>query len=202
MDIDKKLIEKYFKGECTLEEEKKILDWLESGDFDGGLELPNKVKQQMKTRIWQKVSNKVSFPVLKTTPAHRKYLQVGVAACIICISFFGGRLSAKNLSANTKETSALKEHLYVNGGKDMIIDIPGDEFKIKFEGTLQLYNASREIQTINTGDSTLTLLPSTKYFLIGSSDKPKLIHHLSLGPGEKSPVPNIKEISILRTDFK
>ncbi|MEM6895630.1 MAG: hypothetical protein AAF554_18170 [Bacteroidota bacterium] len=200
--VDKKLIEKYYKGECTLEEENEINDWLKSGEFEGGLELPNKVKQEMKFRIWQKVSNKLDFPVLKVRAAYRKYLQLGIAACVICISFFGGRLSAKNLSATKNETPTLKEHLYVNGGKDMIIDIPGDEFKIKFEGTLQLYNASQESQTINTGDSTLTLMPLTKYYLMGSSNEPKLIHHLSLGPGERSPVPNIKEISILRTDFK
>ncbi|NMH87233.1 hypothetical protein [Flavivirga algicola] len=82
MQVDDKLLEKYYKGHCTKAEREAVEQWLASDTFDDvPLQLSNKAEKEVhKQQIWQQVSQVFNVP----TVLYKKIISYA-AACIILL---------------------------------------------------------------------------------------------------------------------
>ena len=137
-----------------------------------------------KDRIWSRI--KQNLPLREnqlkardygsfTLLLHRPFVRYAAVACIIFIAFFGGRYSTGTVNASPVPEDPTADHLFIFGYKDAVGNLPGNNFKIKFDGSLRLYNNSVAPKRINVGDTSFMLTPRKSHYLIGNSQNPELI---------------------------
>lgn len=184
MKISKELLQKYVSGNCTEDERKEIDIWLNSGGkfpkthyeelFEPRKEI---IRQKLHKRLWH------NYNTLGRNT--KRIIRFSAAACMLFGAFLGGRVSANtNAPAIVESHKNEKQHLYITGGKGSNGNLPGDNFQVKFDGTLRLYNGSLKPQTVQSGSSSFILEPKQAYFLTGSTENAQLINDLSIGIGD------------------
>ncbi|MEM6895656.1 MAG: hypothetical protein AAF554_18300 [Bacteroidota bacterium] len=200
MKISNELLKRYSVGNCNPQEKRAVEAWINYLQDDGLLsekEFGNSI-DSIRTKLF-----KTLFHQKGETPIIRFYknsMRFAAAACIIFAAFFGGRVSAKNTSSKTIEDRRFNEHLYFVGNGDLKGNLPGNNFQIEFGGVLQLYNASKKMQSVVVGDSTFRLHPGLYYYLEGSTQNPKLVDSKVYGNKVFLGTPSAKYVSIVRTD--
>ncbi|MEM8928823.1 MAG: hypothetical protein AAGC45_11510 [Bacteroidota bacterium] len=197
MKISKELLAKYAKDECNLEEKRFVENWLDESESLDNVNEKGAFKQYHDD-TWDKIAQISGFGKQKVIPFSRRFFQYAAAACIILGAFMGGRVTASSGSKKVDFNKEYENHLYLTGGNNLRANLPGSHFKLKFEGTLQLFNASNREQVIVTGDSTFVLKSGISHYLMGSTDKPQLIEEIVGYPS----IPNVSYLSILRIDDK
>ncbi|MEM6895708.1 MAG: hypothetical protein AAF717_20530 [Bacteroidota bacterium] len=199
MEISRELLKKYALGTCTDLERKAVENWLsldEGYNNDEYVELFESRKDIIQKRIYKRL-----WPLeTRFWDYTKKGLRYSAAACILLVTFLGGRVSANSASTESVKITAQKERLYVYGGKKLRADFSGERFKIKFKGTVQLYNASQQAQAVVTGDSTFILVPYRFYYLNGSSSQPTLLTERPETMGNDSGSLTVDEFSILKIE--
>ena len=196
MKITPELLEKYQLGKCTTEEKTIVEAWLEDTSY-----IPRDVLKttisSMSTSVWTKITktintdNSGSGHNATIIPLHKRLTKYAAAACILLVTFFGGRFSADTASATTTVEKAKRDHLYIYGGDGTNGKLPGNNFKINFDGTVKLYNESLYKKNIQVGDTSFVLGPQQIYYLKGSVEKPTLWSDNHL------PVDHYKEIELV-----
>mgnify|MGYP001791973795 CR=1 FL=1 len=185
MKISKELLQKYASGTCTEEEHEFIEKWLNSGGSfsETGYERlfePRKeiVRQQLHRRLWHNYNT-----MGRNT---KRVIRLSAAACMLFGAFLGGRVSANSKAPVALESPRFEEHLYIKGVKDVQgdLNLPGDYFRVRFDGTLRLYNASKKVQVVQSGDSLFTLEPNRAYYLSGNTKRAELNYTLTPAPGD------------------
>ncbi|MEM6738199.1 MAG: hypothetical protein AAF620_19235, partial [Bacteroidota bacterium] len=101
MKITKELLKRHSQGLCTDEEKKAVEEWFETYENPFGDETifdRNKIDRE---GIWSKLSEittglqgKPNFGNTQTIPLYRSVARYAAAACILLMTFFGGRFSA------------------------------------------------------------------------------------------------------------
>ncbi|MEN1785848.1 MAG: hypothetical protein AAGF77_12005 [Bacteroidota bacterium] len=202
--INKLLLSKYYNNSCTHEERKAVEAWLKADNLDELLYLSKKEKIKIKEEIWESIRFKNSLKTERVLLSMRKGFRVAAAACILFVAFLGGRVSAHTNITAPVESAEFQEHLYLFGGMGTHGNLPGEHFRLRFDGTLRLYNASQKLQTIQSGDSLFVLEPNQTYYITGGTKSAELIKDLQVGRTSMTPS-NIKEsagsFSILRLDL-
>lgn len=193
--IDKKLLQKYFNGNCS-EAEKAIVEvWLASDEYDEPLTLDEPTKKVLKSSMWENISADMGFS--KTTrviPLYSKLIRYAAAACVIFAIFFAGRLSVNKTHANPVVDKAPKDQLYIYGGSGAKGSLPGQAFKLKFDGRIKLFNGSLGLKKIQVGDEQFVLKSYQSYYLSGTVEKPTLFD------SKRFPYDHFEEIA-LKGDF-
>jgi len=203
--ITKALLSEYYNHSCSDEEKKAVEAWLQADSLDDSLSIPTKEKMEINEEIWESIRIKSNFKTGRALKLFRKSLRVAAAACILIGAFLSGRVSANVRSIVSEKYSTYKERLYITGVKDVQgdLNLPGDNFRITFDGTLRLYNASRKVQTIQSGDSLFTLMPDRVYHLSGATNRAELMGGLQSEPRdieESGQNENTGNFSIIRLD--
>jgi len=120
MEVDGKLLEKYYKGHCTTVEREAVEQWLATDTFDDiSLELPkDENKEVHKQKMWQQISQVFNPHTIKVIPLY-KY----AAACTIAFMAALGairtdfsealnkELAIENISEQSKKTNINGLHL-------------------------------------------------------------------------------------------
>lgn len=176
MEISRKLLKKYALGICTEAEHKAVEDWLASDEGFDSTEY-NELFESRKEAVRQKLHRRLWFGTTVLGRNSKKLIRFSVAACMLFGAFLGGHASANIYTNKSMRPLRYHEHLYIFGGNGTHGNLPGDCFRVKFDGSLRLYNASRKQKIIISGDSTFLLAPARTYNLTGSTDKPKLVIH-------------------------
>ncbi|MEM7509496.1 MAG: hypothetical protein AAF388_01105 [Bacteroidota bacterium] len=181
-DINKALLQKYFNGDCSSAEKARVEAWLASDEYETTpLPFDATTKADIKSSMWKNITADMDSEGLATerdapvVPLHRRVLRYAAAACLLIAVFFGGRISASYFNTKTKTDKSPHDHLYIAGGNGAQGHLPGDYFKVKFDGTLRLYNDGLMPKTIEVGDTTFALLPKQTYYLEGSVERPQLL---------------------------
>ncbi|MEM9328853.1 MAG: hypothetical protein AAGA85_24525 [Bacteroidota bacterium] len=195
MIITKELLRRYHQGLCNDEERRAVERWLNSdGDLPTTTDLvPKDQFEEKKDLIWSKMvqtapelsapdgggidESDVNTPVV---PLYRSMLKYAAAACILFAVFFGGRFSVRLAQAHPMVDHSTADHLYIFGWKDVQGHLPGDEFQLKFEGTLKLYNSALSSKTIYVGDTSMVLEGNKHYYLTGNTKNPQLTDDSSI----------------------
>ena len=178
MEISRELIKKYANGACNAEERKAVEDWLaldEGYDNDQYKELfesrKDSIREKLDMQLWP---NQTKF--WRYT---KKALRYSAAACILVATFLGGRVSASSASSNPAPPAIYKTGLHISGVSGAYDKLDGNHFKIRFNGTLRLYNNSGQKQKLLVGDSTFILTPGISYFLSGNTKKADLSDYIA-----------------------
>ncbi|MEM6893795.1 MAG: hypothetical protein AAF554_08910 [Bacteroidota bacterium] len=172
--MNKSLLTKYYNNSCTDVEKKAVEAWLKADDLDESLSISTKEKIEIKEEIWESIRSKNNLKTGRVLRLIRKSLKVAAAACIIFASFLGGRVSANVNAPTINSPTKLNEHLYIYSGKKSYGNLPGELFKVQFDGRLRFYNASKKTQKLMVGDSVFTLHPKQNYYLIGNTESAEL----------------------------
>ena len=205
IEITKALLSEYYNHSCSDEEKKAVEAWLQADSLDDSLSIPANEKMEIKEELRESIRKKGNYKTGRAPKLFRKSLRVAAAACILIGAFLSGRVSANVRSIVSEKYSTYKERLYITGVKDVQgdLNLPGDNFRITFDGTLRLYNASRKVQTIQSGDSLFTLMPDRVYHLSGATNRAELMGGLQSEPRdieESGQNENTGNFSIIRLD--
>lgn len=182
MRVTKELLKRYGQGLCTEQEKKEIEKWFDTLD-DPSLRLGKSIRPTPDPElIWYKIHQEV--PKLKRTLNFRRasnivllnnFARYAAAACFALLMFFGGRLTAPSAVAKDTPKDPTAGHLFIAGLNEAKVNLPGDIFRVGFDGTIKLYNNSMVSKTIQVGDTSLILDPYQSYLLSGTTQQPKLI---------------------------
>ena len=199
--IDRKLLQKFFTGTCSEDEKKRVEAWLVSGEYDEPLTIRETAKEQYKKLMWENISADMdsgnNVPVI---PLYKRLARYAATACIIFAAFFGGRFSAGTANANPVADKSPKDHLYIYGANGSWGHLPGQSFKVRFDGVVRLYNGSQGLKSIQVGDTSLVLESYQTYYLGGSEENPTLLND-DLFPFNKNGNARLKgNFSIFRAD--
>ena len=197
MKISKTLLAKYAQNKCTPEEKLFVENWLSAYETFENIDDEGEFKP-FQEQTWEQIAEQAQFGNRKVISFSRTIIKYAAAACILFGAFIGGRVSANSSTGKTENVKNYEEHLYVSGGDKLNTHLAGDQFKIKYQGTLQLFNGSLKSQTIFVGDSTFIIKPGVFYHLMGSHQNPKLLSGLEIGVKDA----NVSDLSILRIDDK
>ncbi|MGD1895065.1 MAG: hypothetical protein ACFB15_31285 [Cyclobacteriaceae bacterium] len=202
MKISEELILRYYSGECSEEERQFVEKWLESSE-DEPSKYSDEFISQIKEETWDKIlSEKINreqirsevsqeLPTVKgqklttkkdekVVPMYKRIIRYAAVACLFIGTFFLGYIASPNAQADTIETSQqLTDVLHVYGGNDTYAKMDAARYRIKFEGTLSLYNGSQTPQQIVCGEQEFTLEPHRAYRLRGSDRKAYLAYESS-----------------------
>ncbi|MEM0940808.1 MAG: hypothetical protein AAGI25_13595 [Bacteroidota bacterium] len=180
MKITKELLKRHSMGLCSAEENKAVEEWFAVQDDEKiDLKILDDEKFNPEEKIiWSQLSEAV--PELtgyrgKTITLYRTIARYAAAACIIFLAFFGGRYSTGTAKASPAPDDLTADHLFIFGYKGAIGNLPGNNFKIEFDGSLRLYNNSMAIKKINIGDTSFMLLSKKDHYLTGDTQNPELI---------------------------
>ena len=168
MKISKALLARYAQKKCTEKERLFVENWLNSYETLDNVKEDGQFDKH-KEEAWDYIAKTNGFGNSKVTSLSKTIFKYAAVACIIFGAFVSGRVSASSNPDRTIKSIEYEEHLYLTGGSDLQANLYGNRFKVKFRGTLQLYNASQKEQTIISGDSTFVLIPQRIYFLTGST---------------------------------
>ncbi|MEM6815132.1 MAG: hypothetical protein AAF600_12235 [Bacteroidota bacterium] len=183
MKITKELIKRHGLGLSTQEERKAIEEWFERLDDSSTGPKASIDRDENRKQIWFKIAQAIPEfsrypghgPNTSVIPLHRRVVRYTAAACILLLTFFGGRFSANTANASTVVDKTPKDMLYIYGGNRAEACLPGQEYKIKFDGQIKLFNDSFMEKTINVGGKAFTLRSYSTYYLSGSVKNPTLL---------------------------
>ncbi|MFH7010385.1 hypothetical protein ACHRV5_00850 [Flavobacterium sp. FlaQc-52] len=172
MKITPQILEKYAQGKCSETEVKLVEQWLDNPQDEEAVQNEHLFTNTQQQRVWRKLH--------KTIFSKKGLISISryaAAACFVGAVFFAGRQSAMANSAKLAQEIKIQEanNLFVYGGNGAYAKIPGNEFSLQFDGQLKLYNGSREIKTVKSGDKIHTLQPMKTYILMGNKQKTTLI---------------------------
>ncbi|MEM9673500.1 MAG: hypothetical protein ACFB15_07710 [Cyclobacteriaceae bacterium] len=175
--VDNELLKKYHRGLCTDEEKQAVEQWLASGEFEGSLDLPDSEKTARKQQIWQTIARNAGWTEPQVVPMYQRFYRYAAAACVIIGAFFIGYFAAlPSAQADTVEKARqLTDLLHIYGGDGAYGTVAGSRFRVKFEGSLRLYNEAQQTKQIVCGEQKFTLEPYETYCLIGSDEKAALL---------------------------
>ena len=195
MIITKELLRRYHQGLCSEEERRAVERWLNATD-DPSSDLnliSEKEFDHRKGLIWSKMSqvapdlevpSRINYGKNRSnelgqgktaTFLFKQFVRLSAAACIIFAVFFAGRLSVNTGYANPVVDKTPKDHLFIYGGNGAKGNLPGQAFKVLFNGRLRLYNESQMTKRIQVGDQEFVLESYQIYYLSGSIEKPTLL---------------------------
>jgi len=82
--IDGDLLQKYYAGLCTPEEEIIVETWLQSAETDEAPDLPEDIKMAHKEQMWRHIIGEIDIaqPAAKTIPIYKKVIRYASAACV------------------------------------------------------------------------------------------------------------------------
>lgn len=182
MKITKELLKRHSMGLCSAEENKAVEEWFAVQD-DEKIDL--KILEDEKFNpeekiIWSQLSEAV--PEIrgyrgKTITLYRSIARYAAAACILLVTFFGGRFSAGTAKANPTPKDPTADHLFITGGNGGKGSLPGENFRIIFDGPVKLYNKSMAAKRILVGDTSFILKPKANYYLVGDHENPKILNN-------------------------
>ncbi|MEM0940762.1 MAG: hypothetical protein AAGI25_13365 [Bacteroidota bacterium] len=209
MTITKELLKRYHQGLCTKEEKRTVEKWLNDAD-DASFLFHSEAEKKFQTHqdlIWSKMTKEApelnisksrsSHQEMPTIPLYHSVVRYAAAVSILLVTFFGGRFSASSVKATEIVGKNQRDMLYIYGGKGVGGYVQGQEFKIKFDGQVKLFNGSLVEKTINVGRKAFTLNAYCTYYLRGSTDSPTLLDNDHLP--EEAFKNNLKgDFSILR----
>lgn len=198
--VTKELIEKYHLGLCSPEEKKLVEDWLDSAVHQIDL-TPEKDDDKIRQQIWQTLTPIISGDdQAQVVPLYKKLTKYAAVASIVLAVFFAGRLSVNMGYAHPVVDKTPKDHLFIFGGNGARGNLPGQAFKVQFDGRLKLYNGALTSKCIKVGNQEFVLEPYQTYYLSGSVEKPILLNSKQL-PGNDFDLMSLKgDFSILRLD--
>ncbi|MEN1783793.1 MAG: hypothetical protein AAGF77_01530 [Bacteroidota bacterium] len=181
MKITEEMLRRYVQGKCTEKERIAIESWIPDIS-DITKRLSQSTLDNQSDLMWRFISHTINQSQNKeNTQTHwkrspkvismyKKAVRLISAACIIFAAFLGGRASANSGVTYIIKDKTQPERLYVFGGNGGKGSLPGDIFRIDFNGTLRLFNSTTKQQTILVGDSIFVLQSKRSYFLKGSTD--------------------------------
>jgi len=175
MKITSSLLRKYANGLCTPQESQEVKNWMLSFKDDAMLspeeigDSPQIIRERLYGSLFVTNDNTPIIPLFK------KMAKYAAVATILFATFFGGHFSAKTANANMMADKLPKDQLYITGGNGTKGNLPGQKFKLHFNGTLRLFNSAKEQKSIQVGNTLFLLNPGQTYYLLGSIEKPNLI---------------------------
>ena len=175
MKVTPELLKKYHRGECSEEERQLVERWLENDEVEKAFPADEKLPK-IKSEMWASISTDLNNNA-PTLPLFRSVSKYAAAISILLVTFLGGRYSANTANAHTHHEDTTANHIFITGGNGAYGNLPGDNFKIGFDGIIKLYNNSSELKMIQIGDTSFTLAPKTNYYLDGNTDNPKLSYN-------------------------
>ncbi|MEM0940245.1 MAG: hypothetical protein AAF600_14060 [Bacteroidota bacterium] len=176
MNISNDLLNKYAKGLCSEGEKILVEKWMKSGTSpDEGL-FADQFDPHKKS-VWSLIKSNILQESDPFSP-FKNIVRYAAAACILLLTFFGGRFSVNTANANPIVNKLLENHLYIFGGDGGQGNLPGENFKIVFKGTIKLYNSSLDAKSIQVGDTSFILRPYQDYYLSGSPENPTLLNSI------------------------
>ncbi|WP_192348767.1 hypothetical protein [Algoriphagus sp. Y33] len=200
MKITSALLRKHVAGLCTRQEAQEVEIWISSLEDDAVLspeEMGNS-PQIIRERLYGSLfGSGENTPIM---PLYKKLARYAAAAFIIFATFFGGRFSASTANANMIVDKSPKDHLYISGGNGTKGNLPGEVFKLQFDGTLRLYNSAMAQKSVQVGDTPFILEPRQTYYLLGTMEKPNLISSHTLYNDDNVFPTLAGDFSILRLD--
>ncbi|MEM0940424.1 MAG: hypothetical protein AAGI25_11660 [Bacteroidota bacterium] len=177
MEINKELLRRYADGECTNAEKKRVEDWLSERDVISGEFDELEIQREFNVR-WTAIESLMERDGgAKVIPLYKKLTRYAAVVCITVAIFVAGRYSTTpEINELVSQESTIEEQvLVIYGGDGGYGKIPGDSFKLSFDGQLKLYNASNNIKTISVGQMTYILQPKKTYYLYGNVESSSMI---------------------------
>ncbi|MEM9830041.1 MAG: hypothetical protein AAF944_05365 [Bacteroidota bacterium] len=184
MKISRELLKKYARGTCTDEERAAVETWLAAEDtfedtsYDA-IFIPQKdsIRENLQSRLW---GDRPAFTgqseQARVVPLYQRLSRYAAAACILLLTFFGGRLSVSTANATSLAVKPLKDRLHVFGQNGVKTQIYGQEFKVVIDGTVKLFNGSFATKTLVVGDTSFVLESQQTYYLTGTNENPKFLN--------------------------
>ncbi|WP_316790066.1 hypothetical protein [Pedobacter frigoris] len=113
MKIDKDLIEKYHRNECTAEEASLIEEWLFSGDSDEALQLPlGEQKADHKAEMWAHINPEITDQ--QTAPPKRTLFNSSFWSGAIAASLVAGIVAVAGYQLVHEEPAPTRQLVSVN----------------------------------------------------------------------------------------
>ncbi|MEO0554740.1 MAG: hypothetical protein AAF149_16155 [Bacteroidota bacterium] len=181
MKITKELLKRHGMGLCTTEERKAVEEWFDR--LEGPMMSTRSFQEieENKEATWNKLTRLA--PELEssagpdnshTIPLNHRIVRYAAAVSIILVTFFGGRFSAGKAEASPAPEDPSADHLFITGGDGGKGNLPGDTFRIQFDGTIKLFNNAITPKIILVGDTTFVLDSQKEYYLSGNDENARL----------------------------
>lgn len=175
-NISKKLLQKYFTGTCSSNEKRIVEAWLESDEYDEPLTLSEKVKTSQKQQMWDHIMNNMDAKTGdRLNLFYKRLAKYAAVACLLVTIFVGGRFSVNTGYAKSDSINQIGE-LHIYGGNGSYARIGGEKYKLRFDGTLKLFNGSDQSKLLICGAKEYRLEPFNTYLLTGSHNDPGIIN--------------------------
>lgn len=110
----------------------------------------------------------------KTIFPHKKLTKYAAAACVIIGVFVGGLLTGFTYAKPLVNTEP-GDLLYIYSAQGVQGKLKGEQFQMRFDGKLKMYNGSLNPKIIICGDQQFVLEPRQAYYFSGSDDKIHLL---------------------------
>ncbi|MEM6735337.1 MAG: hypothetical protein AAF620_04630 [Bacteroidota bacterium] len=195
MKITHELLEKYARGECTLAEESAIEAWFQSEESESSEFSPSEI-ENIRALMLVNIEEKQGYKVI---PLYKKFTRYAAAAAVILMAFGAGYFVDKGTTDQIVQNELKDEQgLTIYGGNGGFGKIPGESFRLSFDGHLRLFNGSDSFKTIIVGEITYILEPNKSYFLQGDENSSTLIansHRLN----ESNPLEGDFYISVIKS---
>ncbi len=174
MGVNKELLEKYHRGQCTAEERWLVETWLEDDTLDSDLHLPESRKVIAQQAIWNAVTSGIeTITRVPRGSVVRKLITyaTGVAACIALVWWAGPMIRVPHEVVYDNSGSAIP-HWFKQSGYDVLLGeaskatIDIEAGKLVVEGNL-LLKPKRDIHIQNGREGVLLRRGETYVILEG-----------------------------------
>lgn len=156
ISVDKELLQKYHRGECTREESEVIARWMDESDSQVSM-ADEKKMTEMESRIWNNIAPKDPSGLITNRVMIRRLISYGVAASLILAAGLawirkGGSVRdaepvVYTLNSNAQKTidvRGLNFTLANNSNAIVSTDLNNMQGDISFCGAVQITNNSGE----------------------------------------------------------
>ena len=207
MKITKKLLERHGLGLCSEDEKKAIERWFETLD-DPSLNLrTDNTPEFKKEYTWSKMAqtlpeleDRMSLGRAKQIQLFKYALRYAAAACFVVGVFFIGRISVGTANANSMPKNPMENMLHIAGVNGAEGYLPGQEFEIRFDGQIKLFNGAPSRKKIYVGEKSFFIESYRTYYLSGSTENP-FLHDSDMYIDDFSDNELEGVFSIIRTDI-
>ncbi|MEM6735321.1 MAG: hypothetical protein AAGC64_12065 [Bacteroidota bacterium] len=172
MKITHELLQKYARGQCNLVEEAAIEAWLQSEESESS-DLSSVEIANMQTRMMKNFEQRQTTKVI---PLYKKFARFAAAAAVILMAFGAGYFVDKGHSEQIVRKEVKEDDgIIIYGANGVSGRIPGESFKLNFDGQLKLFNPSNSIKTVVVGLVTYILKPQKDYYIYGNIDNSSIL---------------------------
>ncbi|MEM9389147.1 MAG: FecR domain-containing protein [Bacteroidota bacterium] len=132
--ITKQLLEKYYAGQCDINEKKQVEQWLRSGEYNQPLDLDEAHKDQVSKAMWQNIASDMRPDAQKAVPLYRKALPYAAAVALLMVLGISSYFLSNSIKSTTEAEWAAYRTVETKRGQKRTVTLPdGSTIRMNYE---------------------------------------------------------------------